>query len=1091
MGLAKKLYVALLVERFLSGLLLAQGARHVVISQVAPMGGNSTQFNTGEFIELYNPLPADVTFGQNVQIVSGNTSGTNAAEWQLPLGGKTIKGFGFFLIGDGGVAVACDASFPASRNLSNSNVRSCVQLRDGSTVIDAFGWDPSGTILSPEGIAYLPLTVTADGKSFQRKSGEDAAFDDNLGNAWDTGDNSKDFFEQTAPRKIAHNSASPVEVNPFSTPGSGIGSAQISPTIVSAGSTLPYTIKLESTGTDTIAVIVVIVPSCFTWQTNSSSVSLGGRSLSAATCTVSQDSVIITGAGVASADTAVIGLSSLTAPDSVTHASFILKTAVAGAEPSAIQDNLTVSVTKYAPIITVHVNDSKGVPAEPYQVGAPVKVSGIITADFDPSRTDICIQDGTAGIEVYKSIRFADYEVGDSVAVSGKISQYAGLTEIDPDSVRILSNGNFAPEPLTLTAAEVNASFETDNFSEPNEGRLVRVNHVSFVSSSVNGGTITDATGTAIVYSKSAYSYPTGSFDIVGIVKQHRTNAPYTSGYEIDPRSQADIIVSSGPAFVVQPFEEDILRNSVTIYFTTATPSKAVVRYGRTSDYSDSVIVSAEDTSHIVVLPGLWPVTVYHYRVGVTDGTGTNYSGDGIFSTASPEGSTDSMNAYFNYPTDSSVAVGERATSTDISQRFIDRINSAKYSIDVALYSLSGTVGSSIADALINAKSHGVKVRVIVENDNSGTSAMNMLRSNVSFITDAFDQINAGAGLMHNKFAVFDFRDTTSAADDWVWTGSWNATDPGTNSDAQNAIEIQDKALANAYTMEFNEMWGSGSDTPDASASHFGARKTDNTPHRFMIDGSPVELYFSPSDRTTTHIGAELSSAVRSISISMLTFTRDDLAQILINKKSSGKKVRVILDNNTDIGNEFKSLVDAGVDVHLKGAAITGYLHHKYAIIDGEMPSADQAVITGSHNWTSAAETSNNENTLIIHSNRIANLYMQEFKARYVEAGGSEDIILGIERAGNGIPVTLGLDQNYPNPFNPTTSIGFNVRSSGFVSLRVYDVLGREVATLVDGYESAGAHWVQFNGSRFASGVYFYRLTAPGVVQVKKMILTK
>lgn len=89
------------------------------------------------------------------------------------------------------------------------------------------------------------------------------------------------------------------------------------------------------------------------------------------------------------------------------------------------------------------------------------------------------------------------------------------------------------------------------------------------------------------------------------------------------------------------------------------------------------------------------------------------------------------------------------------------------------------------------------------------------------------------------------------------------------------------------------------------------------------------------------------------------------------------------------------------------------------------------------------------------------------------------------------VPREFELLQNYPNPFNPTTVIRFVVRSSGFVSLKVYDVLGREVATLVDGSESAGTHSVVFNGSKLASGVYFYRLAAPGINLVRKMLLEK
>lgn len=80
---------------------------------------------------------------------------------------------------------------------------------------------------------------------------------------------------------------------------------------------------------------------------------------------------------------------------------------------------------------------------------------------------------------------------------------------------------------------------------------------------------------------------------------------------------------------------------------------------------------------------------------------------------------------------------------------------------------------------------------------------------------------------------------------------------------------------------------------------------------------------------------------------------------------------------------------------------------------------------------------------------------------------------------------------NYPNPFNPTTLIRYNIPKQIHVTLKVYDILGREVATLVDGEQVAGVHEVAFDGSRFASGVYFYRLSASGVTQVKKMLMIK
>jgi hypothetical protein len=89
------------------------------------------------------------------------------------------------------------------------------------------------------------------------------------------------------------------------------------------------------------------------------------------------------------------------------------------------------------------------------------------------------------------------------------------------------------------------------------------------------------------------------------------------------------------------------------------------------------------------------------------------------------------------------------------------------------------------------------------------------------------------------------------------------------------------------------------------------------------------------------------------------------------------------------------------------------------------------------------------------------------------------------------IPGNYSLFQNYPNPFNPTTIIQYNVLSFGKVVLKVYDLLGREVATLVDKQQNAGQYSVFFNASRLSSGVYFYKIQAGSYTETKKMMLIK
>jgi len=104
-------------------------------------------------------------------------------------------------------------------------------------------------------------------------------------------------------------------------------------------------------------------------------------------------------------------------------------------------------------------------------------------------------------------------------------------------------------------------------------------------------------------------------------------------------------------------------------------------------------------------------------------------------------------------------------------------------------------------------------------------------------------------------------------------------------------------------------------------------------------------------------------------------------------------------------------------------------------------------------------------------------------------------VVTDVKETNNSVPKNFSLEQNYPNPFNPSTTIEFKVAEPGYVSIKIFDALGREVAALVNEFMQPGNYKTSFNTSSFSqritSGIYFYRLETPSFTQTKKMILLK
>ena len=754
-------------------------------------------------------------------------------------------------------------------------------------------------------------------------------------------------------------------------------------------------------------------------------------------------------------------------------------------------------------IDSIRVNDSTGVPIK---VNKYVTVTGVITATNQfGTNGPATLQDKTAGMAVFQNsttnLFVSKMNMGDSVRVTALMTNYNGLAEMSygvGSYYTLLSSGHTV-QPKTATISDIiNQKW---NGVENLESVLIILHNVTINASGVFAAAsynITDSTGTLSggLYIKNISSIigttiPQIPIDIIGIVSQHCYNAPYSSAYQLQPRFIQDIVTPDlSPLVFKNIFAVETDTNSLSICFHTQRNGNSQVKYGLTSNLEmDSVIVNEDTTFHKVKITNLNPGTLYYFKVYSDNSYGRSIGGMISASVGITDTTTGKINVYFNYAVDTSVAIPGNSAhgNMDFQQKLLSRINNARYSIDMAVYSFFGL--PTIADALITARDRGVKVRVVYDS-RSTQDNMQTLRNAGILVSRRNTDTTA---IMHNKFFIFDSRDSIDS-NDWLWTGSWNITSTEL-SWKNNVIEINDHSLAQAYQTEFEEMWGSNTDIPNPSNAKFGYLKSDNTPHVFNIKGRSVRSYFSPTDGTTAQIINTINSADSSIYFAVMSFTRGDISGAILGRHSSTvKDIKGIMDDTLGSGNEY-SFLESFADMWATPINAST-LHDKYGIIDASYQLSHPTVITGSHNWTAAAEQNNDENTLIIDDIYIANQYMQDFKHRYNDLGGAGTFIVPVVtdiKSEGGISHNFNyqLFQNYPNPFNPATTIRFDIPKTQHITLKIYDILGREVRTLFNGNAPAGIMAVDFKADGLASGIYIYRITADGFTASKKLMLMK
>ncbi len=715
--------------------------------------------------------------------------------------------------------------------------------------------------------------------------------------------------------------------------------------------------------------------------------------------------------------------------------------------------------------------------------GTIVTVAGWVTV-ASQFAGPVYFQDETAGIawyndEIMREEWLVGAVIGDSIVVTGEIGNFNNLLQIVNDTgFEVFPESNMEQIPLEITMSQLN----TGNY----EGFLVSITDLEFEDSGMFSGgtnyTVADPSGEGQVRIDNFTNIPgtpipNSPTEITGAAGR------FQQSHQILPRFTDDIVNLSGPVILTSPpYEYSASENAITFRWETMESGHSEVRYGTTPDLEMGKIIDEEHkTEHSITIPDLDPATVYKVQLRSAFDADTSATSVYITSTVSPSGTTGEILTFFNKDVAHELAtIREADQNINFADKLIEYIQMAEETAEFAFYNLSGDVGYQITNEIIDAHNRGVDVRVIASGH---TGSENPL------ITDmANDGVNAvqsiGGEQMHNKFAVIDAHHADPSKS-WVITSSWNATDQGTHNQFQNMVVIQDVALSRAYWLEFNQMWGGDSGSFNASRAQFGPDKEIVNPSVFWVgdDEIKIEVFFSPQANTESHINRSLSQAESNIDLSLNLITRRPISNTMRERYNQGVHVRGVLGLVSGQGNEWDYLSEWADVLHFPQGEF-GLLHHKYALIDGEATTYKSRVITGSHNWSANANFSNDENTLIIHSQRVVNEYFQEFGARYWQAGGQDDFDVSVpvtEPAG----LTAGDDfrlTNYPNPFRDDTYVQFTLDTEEQVTLEVYDLMGRRREVLLNGHQSGpGTHDVHFNASGYPDGMYILRLvTARG-----------
>ncbi|WP_448571303.1 phospholipase D-like domain-containing protein [Trichothermofontia sp.] len=407
------------------------------------------------------------------------------------------------------------------------------------------------------------------------------------------------------------------------------------------------------------------------------------------------------------------------------------------------------------------------------------------------------------------------------------------------------------------------------------------------------------------------------------------------------------------------------------------------------------------------------------------------------------------IQAYFNHAASATYVDPYRQQQRlgdDLEQIMVEAIAAARTSVDVAVQELRLP---RIAAALVDRQQAGVRVRVILENTYSRPwselsvaevaglderernryrefftlvdqnrdgqlspaeiaerDTLIMLRQGQVPVIDDTADGSKGSGLMHHKFILVDNQKVIVTSANFTMSDvHGDFQPPESRGNANNLLFISSPQLAAVFTQEFNLMWGDGpGGKPD---SQFGVKKPPRPVQTLTLGNARLRVKFSPTGRKTPwpastngFIAETLSTARQQIDLALFVFSEQALANTLDRQRGQGATIRALIDSGFAFRSYSEGLDMLGIalaedcqyesgnrpwsppltTVGVPQLAPGDLLHHKFAVLDR------QTVITGSHNWSAAANQQNDETLLVVHSPIVAAHYQREFDRLYENA---------------------------------------------------------------------------------------------------------